>query len=207
MPTTKVEAKDVIDRLTEVFRTVGYDGATLSKLSAATGLQRASLYHRFPGGKKEMAKAVLSRAGVFFQKHILAPLTGPGTPKERLQRMATKLDAFYCRGNSSCLLDTLSFGDGRDMFESHIQESFSCWIEAIARFGELAEGRSVVAYGPKYLGQSIDNVFGFDFCCWHLSDPRWRVYRTFGIGQLQIGIFLTLRPTLAHETAVFPRKC
>ncbi len=142
MPTTKVEAKDVIDRLTEVFRAVGYDGATLSKLSEATGLQRASLYHRFPGGKKEMAEAVLSRAGAWFQKNILAPLAGPGTPKERLQRMIKNLGAFYSRGNSSCLLDTLSVGDGREIFESHIKESFSGWIEAIARVAAEATGCS-----------------------------------------------------------------
>ncbi len=142
MPTTKVEAKDVIDRLTEVFRAVGYDGATLSKLSEATGLQRASLYHRFPGGKKEMAEAVLSRAGTWFQRNILDPLTGPGTPQERLERMSAKLDEFYSRGNSSCLLDTLSFGDGRDIFESHIKESFSGWIESIARLVAEATGCS-----------------------------------------------------------------
>ena len=75
MPTSKVDPDDLIDRLLEVFRTVGYDGATLSKLSQATGLQRASLYHRFPGGKKAMAAAVLAHAGAWLDTHVLAPLT------------------------------------------------------------------------------------------------------------------------------------
>lgn len=142
MPTTKVESDDVLERLTEVFRTVGYDGATLSRLSEATGLQRASLYHRFPGGKQEMAEAVLSRAGALFQQNILDPLTGTGTPEERLERMSRKLDEFYCRGSSPCLLDTLSFGDGGDIFESHIKESFSRWIDALARVAREATGCS-----------------------------------------------------------------
>ncbi len=142
MPLTKVEAGNVVERLTEVFRTVGYDGATLSKLSEATGLQRASLYHRFPGGKREMAEAVLSRAGAWVEANIFDPLAGSGTPKERLERMLRNLDGFYCRGGSPCLLDSLSFGEGGDIFGSHIKEAFSGWIGALARLVVEATGCS-----------------------------------------------------------------
>jgi AcrR family transcriptional regulator len=131
MPTTKVTPDDIIDRLTEIFRTIGYDGATLSKLSEATGLQRASLYHRFPGGKKEMAEAVLARAGAWIDAHVLAPLTASGTPQARLQKMARSLDTFYVQGGTSCLLDALSFGEGSDLFHDHIRAAFAHWIEAL----------------------------------------------------------------------------
>ena len=137
---TKIESNDVVDRLTEVFRTVGYDGATLSKLSQATGLQRASLYHRFPGGKKEMAETVLSCAGTWVQTNILGPLSGPAGPEERLQRMTKKLDTFYCGGDASCLLDSLSFGDGGDIFQAHIKSAFSSWIKAFTRLVVEATG-------------------------------------------------------------------
>jgi len=58
MPSTKVNEEELLDRLTSVFRTHGFEGASLSLISKATGLQRASLYHRFPGGKEEMAKGL-----------------------------------------------------------------------------------------------------------------------------------------------------
>jgi TetR/AcrR family transcriptional repressor of lmrAB and yxaGH operons len=132
MPTTKVESDHIIDRLTEVFRTVGYEGATLSKLSKATGLQRASLYHRFPGGKKEMAEAVLAQAGAWLNMHVLSPLIGSGTPHARLQKTAKALDTFYVQGGTSCLLDSLSFGEGSDIFREHIRTAFTRWIEALA---------------------------------------------------------------------------
>ncbi|MEM8810542.1 MAG: TetR/AcrR family transcriptional regulator, partial [Cyanobacteria bacterium P01_G01_bin.38] len=38
-----------IAKLTPVFRRYGYEGASLSMLSKATGLGKASLYHHFPG--------------------------------------------------------------------------------------------------------------------------------------------------------------
>ena len=42
--------EEVLDRLLDTFRDKGYEGASLSELSAAAGLTRASLYHYFPGG-------------------------------------------------------------------------------------------------------------------------------------------------------------
>ena len=132
MPITKVTRDDIISRLMDVFRTVGYDGATLSKLSKATGLQRASLYHRFPGGKKEMAQAVLAQAEAWLDAHVLTPLAGPGTPPARLENMAQALDAFYMHGGASCLLDALSLGEGGEQFRDHIQTAFARWIDALA---------------------------------------------------------------------------
>ena len=86
MPITKVNEDELLDRLTCVFRTHGFEGASLSLISKATGLQRASLYHRFPGGKEEMANAVLERAWTWLNKKALFPLTGSGTPQERSKR-------------------------------------------------------------------------------------------------------------------------
>ncbi len=63
MPPSKVNENQLLDRLTGVFRLHGYEGASLSRIAKATGLQRASLYFRFPGGKEEMAEAVLRSGG------------------------------------------------------------------------------------------------------------------------------------------------
>ena len=74
----------IIDRLSDVFRSQGYEGASLTKLSEATGLQRASLYYRFPGGKQEMAEAVLAQIDARIATGILGPLKAPGSPAERV---------------------------------------------------------------------------------------------------------------------------
>jgi len=51
----KVLDETILKGLAEVFRSKGYEGASLKDLSEATGLKKASLYHRFPNGKSEMA--------------------------------------------------------------------------------------------------------------------------------------------------------
>ena len=132
MALQKIDDDALLDRLTKVFRLYGYEGASLSRISKATGLQRASLYHRFPGGKDEMAKAVLARAGQWMAYRILAPLSGPGTPDKRIRLMADRLHEFYSGGRQSCLLDSLSFSTEQSELKRHIKEGMKAWGRALA---------------------------------------------------------------------------
>jgi AcrR family transcriptional regulator len=80
MRPAKVSDKQLFERLTDVFRRRGYDGASYADLMKATGLVKASLYHRFPGGKEEMVGAVQSEVDRHFAEYVLAPAlegTGP----------------------------------------------------------------------------------------------------------------------------------
>jgi AcrR family transcriptional regulator len=124
---------DLLARLARVFSEVGFEGASLSLLAKATGLQKASLYHRFPGGKTQMAEEVLATTGAWLEAHILNPLRGPGTPAERLAIVASNLDAFYQGGARACLLNMLSSPRIEDgPFASAIRTAFAALITALA---------------------------------------------------------------------------
>ena len=133
MAITKVHDEELLDRLTSVFRIHGFEGASLSLISKATGLQRASLYHRFPGGKEDMAKAVLERAWAWLNHRALAPLAGPGKAEERVNKMAQGLRTFFRGGRNSCLLDSLSFGSEENDLRRYVQEGMGAWVEALAK--------------------------------------------------------------------------
>lgn len=105
---TSIDETDLIARVARVFSDVGYEGASLARLSQATGLQKASLYHRFPGGKRQMAEDVLAASWSWIEEHVLTPLTRPGDPKARLKEAARHLNAFYWGGRRACLLNMLS---------------------------------------------------------------------------------------------------
>ncbi len=139
MPAALLSREEVLDRLTGVFRDVGYEAATLSRLSEATGLVRASLYHYFPEGKGGMAAAVLARANTWLDEHVLTPLSGSGTPAQRLEHMAAVLDTYYAGGRDSCLLGLFSQGDARDIFKEHVRSALRRWAGAIAVVLEEAE--------------------------------------------------------------------
>ena len=131
MPTPRVDDEQILERLAEVFQLHGYEGASLSLLSAATGLQRASLYHRFPGGKAEMAESVLRRTARWLETNVLQPLAGSGPPADRVRHLADRIAEIYHRGHRSCLLNTMSLGGAGGPFHEPIRETVEAWIAAM----------------------------------------------------------------------------
>jgi TetR/AcrR family transcriptional regulator, lmrAB and yxaGH operons repressor len=132
MPAALIPKEEVLNRLTAVFRERGYEGASLSELSRATGLVKASLYHYFPGGKAEMAEAVLARANQWLGETALSPLSGPGSPRDRLEAMVDALRSFYAGGSEACLLGLLSQGEARDRFQAHVRTAMRQWADAVS---------------------------------------------------------------------------
>ncbi|WP_416671834.1 TetR/AcrR family transcriptional regulator [Egbenema bharatensis] len=115
-----------------LFRRYGYDGATLSKISQATGLGKASLYHHFPGGKDEMVQTVLDYLERWIEQNILQVLKEEGEPGARLQQMCDRLRLAYEDGNQPCLTSILLLGSARDVFHDRVQVIYQSWIDAIA---------------------------------------------------------------------------
>ncbi|MBE7381061.1 MAG: TetR/AcrR family transcriptional regulator [Leptolyngbya sp. SIO1E4] len=118
--------------LLRLFRQHGYDGATLAKISEATGLGKASLYHHFPGGKDEMVEVVLAFLENQLDQHVLQNLRGPGDAMARLQRMSEYLQEAYEGGKQPCILATLLLGSARDIFHGKVKGFLRTWIGAIA---------------------------------------------------------------------------
>ncbi len=159
----------MIDRLLEVFRQGGYEGASLNDLSKATGLGRSSLYHYFPGGKEEMVLAALERASQWMHQEIVAPLKGAGPPHERLQKMITALDQFYDSGNKPCLLGALVTGEGRQIFHTQIQGAFVALMEALATL--LMEGGLSGAMAHERAEDAVVRIQGSLVLAGALNDP------------------------------------
>lgn len=158
--------------LLQLFRQYGYDGATLSKISEATGLGKASLYHHFPGGKDEMAAAVLEHLEDWLTQNILQPLASPGDTITRLQCMCDRLTDLYEGGKQPCVFAILLLGSARDVFHSKVQALFRGWIDAIAAVlveagleRDLAQQRGedavIAVQGALILSQALDNPSPF----------------------------------------------
>lgn len=122
----------VIPQLLTVFRQYGYEGATLARLSEATGLGRASLYHYFPKGKEEMASSVLDHLNQGLNEQLLAPLRSEQEVDDRIRAMNKNIDAFYHQGQQACLLALLSVGEAHDLFQMQIKQALELWIDSLA---------------------------------------------------------------------------
>ena len=153
--------------LLQLFRRYGYDGATLSRISKATGLGKASLYHHFPGGKEEMVDAVLESIERWRLDNIVPALEGEGDARTRLQRMCDRFSELYEQGEQPCLSAILLMGSARDVFHDKIQAVFSAWIAAISDLliaegveetsaRQKAEDVAIAIQGSLILAQALD---------------------------------------------------
>lgn len=158
--------------LLTLFQQYGYDGATLSKISEATGLGKASLYHHFPGGKDEMVRTVLDTLQAGLEQHILVDLQGEGDAVMRLQQMCDRISAFYQDGSNPCVLAILLLGSAREVFQGRVQQLLTLWIDAIATVllelgldqhlaQERAEDALITIQGALVLAQGLNDVAPF----------------------------------------------
>jgi AcrR family transcriptional regulator len=138
------ERSDVLPRLAEVFRSHGYEGASLALISKATGLGKGSLYHFFPGGKEEMAAAVLAEIDAWFRERIFAPLRAASEPGQAIDAMFREVERYFDKGGRVCLVGLFALGDERDRFAKAINAYFSEWIASLAQALE-ASGRTPIA--------------------------------------------------------------
>jgi AcrR family transcriptional regulator len=123
---------NLIPILWHIFQQYGYDGASLAKISEATGLGKASLYHHFPGGKDEMMAVVMVAIAQRLEQGVLASLRSEQDVHRGLTQMCRAVGQYYEGGDRPCLLAILLAGSVRDQFHQQVQGLIGVWIEAIA---------------------------------------------------------------------------
>ncbi|MCE7057217.1 TetR/AcrR family transcriptional regulator [Algoriphagus sp. AGSA1] len=132
----KVLDGDLMNGLAKVFRSLGYEGASLQELSVETGLKKASLYHRFPNGKQEMAESVLLHFDQWVKNNVFSALSDEKhDPIIRLKLGLEQIRLLYEGGNQMCVFRTLSMDKGLQLFENNLQEGIQQWINAFVNIG------------------------------------------------------------------------
>lgn len=187
MAKTVTERADILPALGEVFREHGFEGASLAQITARTGLGKGSLYHFFPGGKEEMAQAVLAEIDGWFEAQVFAPLRAagdapPGTAARAaaeahadpraaaaaVRDMLARVDAYFRSGRRVCLVGVFALGEVRDRFSGQVAGYFARWRDALAaalvRAGlpepvaaDRAEDAVLAIQGALVLGRALND--------------------------------------------------
>ena len=132
-----VLSDDLLDRIEAVFARTGYEGASLAMLAEAAGLKKASLYHRFPGGKAQMAGDVMRAAQARLERDVLAPMRAKGAPKDRAKATVAALKAYYDDGKRASLLNMLAApGIAEGDLAPAVEAGFGALIDAFAALAE-----------------------------------------------------------------------
>jgi len=125
---------EIVAQLFRLFRCGGYEGVSVGDVSKATGLGKSSLYHYFPGGKADMATAVVSFARDWIKAHIVDPLGDAGVPLDaRIDAMLTAARDLYDGGTSPCLVASMLVTPDGTTPEGNAGVILSDWIEALSK--------------------------------------------------------------------------
>ena len=122
---------ELFDRLAQVFRVAGFDGASLGALAEGARLRRASLYHRFPEGKVQMAEAVMGWVRDHFAR-ALEPMTSDPDLAAGIAESARRISEIYADGLLPCVLDTLTLSGAPDSIRASAADITTAWIDAMA---------------------------------------------------------------------------
>ncbi|MEK1889681.1 MAG: TetR/AcrR family transcriptional regulator [Phyllobacterium sp.] len=141
MAKTVAERADIVPVLAEIFREHGYEGASLATIGDRTGLGKGSLYHFFPGGKEEMAAAVLAEIDAWFEANIYRPLREATEPRAAVEAMCHSVTEYFHSGRRVCLVGAFALDNVRDRFANCIKDYFADWQESLAQ-ALLRSGRN-----------------------------------------------------------------
>ncbi len=164
---TKLELISILD---DVFRRLGYEGATLAQLSAACGLGKASLYHHFPGGKDEMAHVLLRRAVAELNSLAYRHLDRPAPWNQRLAGFVEGFAVYCAGGTRNCLVAELTATAARVKFENEIQQQTTEWLRKLtAAFSEtgVADKRA-----RRRARELLSTLYGALVLARLLNDPK-----------------------------------
>ncbi len=131
-----ISDEDFLAAALDLFRTYGFEGVSLKRLADATGLEKASLYYRYPGGKDEIAMAIASDVSSWFQANIVEPLLGGGSPRKRVAFIADRLREFYSGGSKACVTDVLSIPGGSEQLQLALRGAMQAWITAFSQIAK-----------------------------------------------------------------------
>lgn len=170
----KILDTDLLIALAGVFRSKGYEGTSLKDLSEVSGLKKASLYHRFPGGKQEMAESVFNYFGKWVEENIFSALNDEKhSPEERLKNGLLRIRTLYDGGKENCIFNAFSMQMGLSLFEQNINEGLKEWIKTFTNLGfelqlpsDIAEEKAIQTLieiqGSLIVAKGVKNIRIFD---------------------------------------------
>jgi AcrR family transcriptional regulator len=169
MPVPLLSREELLERLSRTFRRYGYEGASMTRIAEASGLGKASLYHYFPEGKSQMARAVVQRTIEWFEANVFGPLESNHPPRQRIIAMLDTLHRYFEGGQLACLPALMAMSDDRALFPELLERFFTRWVSALGQTltdsglaRDIAQRRAYDAVERIYGALILSRAFGSD---------------------------------------------
>jgi TetR/AcrR family transcriptional regulator, lmrAB and yxaGH operons repressor len=142
MPRRTDSRSRMIHAASELFRQRGYHATTFSDVVRESGAPRGSTYFHFPGGKQELAREAIARAGDEVEEMVDEAARHADDPASLIRAMAQILTSRLERSGyqNGCAIATmvLELAPRDEEFSADFDNVFARWRAAlVARFEPL----------------------------------------------------------------------
>jgi len=151
MPRRTDSRSRMIAAAAELFRRRGYHATTFSDVVRDSGAPRGSTYFHFPGGKAELAREAIARAGDELEEMVAQAARHAADPASLVRALAQIMAGRLERSGyqSGCAIATmvLELAPGDEEFSAAFDTVFARWRTAlVTRFEPLgiAPGRATI---------------------------------------------------------------
>ena len=165
----KISDQQLTESMLEILRARGYEGSSLNDLAEVGGLKKASLYHRYPGGKESLVQSVLDYYTSWLHEHVFDLLSAKKKkPKKKLTTALENIRVNYHEGASNCLYLALSMESGKALFGPQISKNCNEWLKSFTALGkdlgikkkkakQLARDCLIKIQGALVIGNILDD--------------------------------------------------
>ena len=133
MARTVLDRADAVRALATVFRRRGFEAASLSVIREETGIGRGSLYHFFPDGKTDMARAVLDEVRAWFDAGVFESLRTDPDAAEAVSTSLRVVQDYFVSRERVCLFAVMTLGAEQETFAREVHGYFADWVDALAQ--------------------------------------------------------------------------
>lgn len=169
MPRTLLDRSDAVRALAGVFRRRGFESSSLSIIQQETGIGRGSLYHFFPEGKADMARAVLDQVGEWFDERIFAPLRTAPDARQAIVDTLREVAEYFISRERVCLFAAITLGEEQETFAAAMRSYFTDWVDALTEAlttagvaPQVAHDRAIDAVAAIQGGLVLARAYGDD---------------------------------------------
>jgi hypothetical protein len=125
------ERSGAVPLLAEVFRTYGFEGASLARISEGTGLGKGSIYNFSRAGKTRWPKPCSTRSTAGSAARCSRRCAAADV-KQGVADMFKAVGRYFLSGRKVCLVGVFALGHERDRFAAQGASYFAEWVQALA---------------------------------------------------------------------------
>jgi AcrR family transcriptional regulator len=153
---TEIGTRDrMIEAAITLMRRTGVSGAGINEIARESGAPKGSMYHFFPGGKRELLSSALAvyskRVVEFIDESLARGKTPEAKVKALFKAFERRVEEFEYRASCAAGCVSLDLDEDSEPIRLAAQDAFAAYVATIARHFDFGSERATHSFASLLL--------------------------------------------------------